>query len=96
MATIFALPPPPVNEIMPSPAWSDWFYKLQQYIKANTGTNADYYSLTNRPPIPAMSSETIGMGEGESDFMFPPGGTITSSSTSSIGPFIYAFAAAHG
>ena len=40
MAIIFRLPPPPVNENMNSPAWSDWFYKLQNYVQNNTGSQS--------------------------------------------------------
>ncbi len=128
---IFKLPPPPVGETMPSPAWSDWFYKLQQFILSSTGSNTDYYDLKNRPPIPVSLEDGSG-GEGQDGppghagargidgipgsqgpmgpaiFMIgddgadgepgPPGpiGATSSGGGGSVGPSIYAFAAAHG
>lgn len=125
---LFKLPPPPVSEVMPSPAWSDWFYKLQQYVTSSTGSNTDYYDLKNRPPIPYLSDGGDGdegppgpagargidgitgnqgpMGpaifmigeDGNDGEPGPPGltGATGSSGGGSIGPSIYAFAAAHG
>ena len=128
----FKLPPPPVGEAMPSAAWSDWFYKLQQYITSSTGSNTDYYDLKNRPPIPYLSDDGGGQGDdgppgppgnngpagangatgsqgpiGPAIFMMgedgndgepgPPGATGASGGGGgSVGPSIYAFAAAHG
>lgn len=93
---IFKLPPPPVGETMPSPAWSDWFYKLQQFILSSTGSNTNYYDLKNRPPIPYMLEEGSS-GEGEVGPPGPPGPQgIPGSGGGAVGPSIYAFAAAHG